>query len=100
MQYLLDNVKQELFTERFRKCFSGFRDLAFEGIEERLSSSGGAGGYDPMFQLFERVVGIEYEGYLKTSQEIFQQGFPEQLRKLLKSCKSKFLIREYSDSTE
>lgn len=67
--YLLNNISPELFNnDKFRQSFSGFKNLKFEGVEERLSTSGGAGGYDPSFQLFERMMEIEYEGSLKTSQ--------------------------------
>lgn len=68
MEYILSNVEGKLFTPEFKKCLAGFKNLKFEGVEERLSSSGGAGGYDPMFQLFELLMGIKYEGYFKTSQ--------------------------------
>lgn len=67
--YLLNNISPELFdNEKFRKSFCGFKDIKFEGIEERLSTTGAAGGYDPNFQLFERMMEIEYEGTLKTCQ--------------------------------
>ena len=38
----------------------GFQHIKFEGIEQRISSSGGAGGYDPSFQTFERAFGITF----------------------------------------
>jgi hypothetical protein len=41
---------------------AGYQHIYFEGISQKISSSGGAGGYDPSFQAFERAFGIEFEG--------------------------------------
>lgn len=41
---------------------AGFQNVTFEGIKQKISSSGGAGGYDPSFQVFERAFGIKFDG--------------------------------------
>lgn len=51
-KYLLDNISTDLFNSNFRNFVNGFNELKFEGIDKRLSSSGGSGGLDPLFQIF------------------------------------------------
>ena len=42
----------EFFYHVLRIFVAGFQFVNFEGIEQKISSSGGAGGYDPSFQTF------------------------------------------------
>ncbi len=55
IQFKLD---KEFFFYVLRVFVAGYQHIYFEGINQRVSSSGGAGGYDPSFQSFERAFGI------------------------------------------
>lgn len=55
-------LDREFFYNVLRVFVAGFQHVQFEGINQRISSSGGAGGYDPSFQTFERAFGIHFHG--------------------------------------
>ncbi len=38
--------------KKLRKYVGGFKSLKFEGVNEPLTSDGGAGGFDPCYQIF------------------------------------------------
>ena len=50
----------EYFYYHMRNKFDGYKNVNFEGYSEPVTASGGNGGYDPMFQIFERAFGIKY----------------------------------------
>lgn len=54
-------MEQKFLQDRLRKFLRGFEGINIQGFEEKLTSGGGAGGFDPCFQLFERAVGIKFE---------------------------------------
>lgn len=58
--YILNNVDNRFMTEFLIKFVHGFKNLKFEGVEEKLTSFGGAGGFDPVYQIFEKAMGIVY----------------------------------------
>lgn len=45
-------MDKEFFFYVLRIFVAGYMNVYFEGIDQRVSSSGGAGGYDPSFQSF------------------------------------------------
>lgn len=51
-------MDKHFFFYVLRIFVAGYQNIFFEGIEQRVSSSGGAGGYDPSFQSFERSFGL------------------------------------------
>lgn len=53
-------LDKQFFFNVLRIYVSGYQNILFEGIGQRVSSSGGAGGYDPSFQAFERAFGIYF----------------------------------------
>lgn len=55
-------MDKEFFYFVLRIFVGGYQNVLFEGVNQRISSSGGAGGYDPSFQSFERAFGIYFEG--------------------------------------
>jgi hypothetical protein len=61
---ILTELDKDFFWEELRPMFVGFSDLIFEGVENGqnkvLSSTGGTGGHDPSFQIFERGMGLVY----------------------------------------
>lgn len=72
---------------------AGYQNVFFEGINQKVSSSGGAGGYDPSFQTFERAFGINFEGELGNIQEKLRNGMPEPNRNLVDFMAANSLIR-------
>lgn len=54
-------MSKEFFFFTLRVFVAGYQELLFEGIDQRVSSSGGAGGYDPSFQSFERAFGVYFQ---------------------------------------
>ena len=54
----------------------GFDNLIFEGVEDGknkvLSSTGASGANDPSYQLFEKAIGLTFDGPLQSSQKDFQ----------------------------
>ena len=73
----------EFFFTVLRIYVAGYQHVMFEGINQRVSSSGGAGGYDPSFQTFERAFSINFDGELGTIQEKLRNGMPEPNRQLI-----------------
>lgn len=51
-------MDKEFFFYVLRVFVGGYQDVYFQGIDQRVSSSGGAGGYDPSFQSFQRAFGL------------------------------------------
>lgn len=45
-------LDKQFFFYVLRIFVAGYQQILFEGINQRVSSSGGAGGYDPSFQSF------------------------------------------------
>lgn len=76
---------------------AGYQHIYFEGLNERVSSSGGAGGYDPSFQSFERAFGIYFEDELGDIQKKLRNGMPEPHRKLIDFFAEHSLIRDYCE---
>ena len=62
-----------------------------------MSASGGNGGYDPMFQIFERAFGITYKcAHIRQIQEVIKsQGMINIHRNLIDKIQNDSMIREY-----
>lgn len=52
----------------------GFKDLKFEGREERLTSTGGTIGFDPLHQAFEIAIGLRHNTQLRNFQLPLRRG--------------------------
>lgn len=48
--------------------------LYFEGIEKYLIFEGGSGGNSPSFQIFERMIGVCFDGDLEKVQQSMRLG--------------------------
>lgn len=88
-------MDKNFFFNVLRIFVAGYQFIYFEGVEQRISSSGGAGGYDPSFQSFERAFGIFFEDELGNIQQKLRNGMPESHRRLVDFFASNSLIREY-----
>lgn len=60
-----------------------------------ISSAGGTGGCDPSFQIFEKGVGICFEGFYKNIQEDLKTGMSTDHKRLISYFESNSQIREY-----
>lgn len=49
------------FNKKLRTYFSGFENIYFEKVDKRLTSSKSSIGFDPSYQLFEEMVGIDFK---------------------------------------
>ena len=90
----------EFFFYVLRIFVAGYQHVLFEGINQRVSSSGGAGGYDPSFQTFERAFSISFEGELGDIQQKLRNGMPEPNRRLIDFMAENSMIREYCEINE
>lgn len=81
----------------------GFNNVTFKGIDEgndkKLSSTGGNGGYDPSFQVFERAFSISFENNLEKVQTRLRAGMPSKSRELIKYMLDNTMIKEYCQLT-
>jgi len=70
-----------MFYSVYGKFLTGFTDTAtfpkgvyFEGVDKWIVASGGSAGQDNGFQMFERAIGINYDGAIKHMQKHIREG--------------------------
>ena len=86
-EYMKKHLDQDYFYDILRPNVTGFENVIFEGIDDgkdkAISSNGGNGGYDPMFQIFEKFFGITFdEQYQKVSSSL-HEGMPNNSQKMM-----------------
>lgn len=49
---ILDELTPNFLATKLRKFFKGYKNINVQGLEQKMTSDGGAGGFDPCFQIF------------------------------------------------
>lgn len=49
------------FYPKLRSFIGGFTNLYFEGVDKRVSGIRGNGGFDPLYQLIDGIMGIDFK---------------------------------------
>jgi hypothetical protein len=64
VRIMYQKLDPQYFFFELRPLVAGYEGLLFTGIlnmgEMRLTMTGGTGGYDPSFQMFESALGIKF----------------------------------------
>jgi len=97
-----------IFYGKLRPFLAGFQDkskfpdgILYEGVftstgkELRVSSEGGSVGNDPSFQMFERGMGIKFDGDIDTVQEYYATGFIGPHKKMVQFIEENTQLRSY-----
>lgn len=90
-------MHENFLVGKLRKYLFGWKEIQIEGMEQRISSDGGAGGFDPCYQIFERAMGINFSGALSNAQGVFRNGFPKSVNRLIADMEKISLIRDFCE---
>ena len=96
LEKVFTDLNGEYFYHVLRPFVQGFEDVYFEVLDVKISSNGGgAGGYDPLFQVFERAFGITYEGSLQNASSGFLKGMRHKSKGMIEFMEKNSQIKEY-----
>ena len=100
---IIKDLNVDHFYCYLRPFILGFNNVFFEGVNQRLSSPGGSGGFDPLFQVFEGTMGVSHSEDIKRVENSYQSGIiashHELIKRVRESCEFQ-QIREYFSLNE
>ena len=103
MSLMYDILDQDFYIKQYRYYLMGFHDVKlfpegvlFEGtVLPRVKSDGGSAGNDASVQIFERFLGISFEGKHGDLQHDLSLGFPKKHLECIKSLEKSHVLRKF-----